>query len=59
LAEGFLSVLIVGFLGWGVNAVLSGYAVGIGGEGVGKGVVVGSIVEGEVAEATINGSGDE
>jgi hypothetical protein len=59
LAEGFLSVLIVGFLGWGVNAVLSGHAVGIGGEGVGKGVVVGSIVEGEVAEATINGSGDE
>jgi hypothetical protein len=59
LAEGFLSVSIVGFLGWGVNAVLSGHAVGIGGEGFGKDVAVANALEGEVAEATINGSGDE
>jgi hypothetical protein len=51
LAEGFLSAFIVGFLGWGVNAVLSCHAVGIGGEGFGIGVVVGRIVEGDAGGA--------
>jgi hypothetical protein len=36
-----------------------GHAVGIGGEGFGKGVAVANALEGEAAEATINGSGDE